>query len=65
MLPLGGFNLLNFTDFKNKLSQMTDFEGFTPRYTLLGRLRAVQTKDDDLLPRNTSTMFVAVVSINT
>lgn len=44
---------------------MTDFEGFTPRYTLLGRLRAVQTKDDDLLPRNTSTMFVAVVSINT
>jgi hypothetical protein len=37
---LGGY-LLNFTYFNEKLSATDGFEGFTPRFTALGKLRSL------------------------
>ena len=57
----GGFSLLNFTDFETKLSNLTGFDGFSPRLTMLGKLRAMPIGGE--IPRNTSCIFLVVVSI--
>lgn len=54
-----GFNLLNFTNFEQKLKNLPGFDGFSPRYTLIGKIRAV--KDDPSLARNTSAIVMIVV----
>ena len=67
---VGGFSLLNFTNFDEKLVNLSNFDGFTPRYTMLGKLRATKPptpgeseKLDQIKEglRNTSTVFIIIV----
>lgn len=40
-----GFGILNYTNFEHKLANLSGFEGFSPRYTLIGKLRNRDTVD--------------------
>ena len=59
---LGGF-LLNFTYFEKRVKDLKGFEGFSPRYTLIGKLRPMpnETDPNGTLSVNTSTIFSAIV----
>jgi hypothetical protein len=56
-ISVGGLSFLNFDYFNRKLSNLTGFEGFTPRHTLITRLRNVR---NPLF--NTSSLFLIVDS---
>ena len=51
---------MNFKNFEDKLANLSGFEGFSPRYTMIGKLRSVPT-DTTVVPRNTSTVFAIIV----
>lgn len=51
-----GFNLLIFENFKKKLADLKEFAGFTPRWTLLSKLR--NTENTNL---NTSALLLVIV----
>ena len=41
LVPLGGaFGMLNFTTFENRVGEIPGFDGFSPRMTLIGKLRS-------------------------
>jgi hypothetical protein len=57
IVNFNGFTLFNFTDFEVKLKNLGGFEGFTPRYTVITRLR--NTTNAFL---NTSAILIVIVS---
>ena len=59
LVPLGGgFGMLNFTTFKDKVNDLPGFEGFSPRMTLIGKLRNAEHS------RNTSCLLMIIVRNN-
>jgi hypothetical protein len=45
---------------EDKLNNINGFDGFSPRYTMIGKLRAMQSAAEEI-PRNTSTVFLIIV----
>lgn len=56
-VSVGGLKFLNFEYFEEQLRDMPGFEGFTPRWTLITRLR---NTTNHLV--NTSALFLIIVS---
>jgi hypothetical protein len=57
-ISIAGLSFLNFDYFEKRLRDLPGFEGFSPRWTLLTRLRNVS---NPLL--NTSSLFLIIVIV--
>ncbi len=57
-VEFAGLNLLNFEYFDKRTKNLTGFEGFAPRYTLITRLRNPRN-----IFLNTSSLFLIIVSL--
>lgn len=56
-----GFGLLNFTHFNETVSDsLPEFDGFSPRYTLIGKLRSNPLVQER---KNTTCVLMIIVSI--